>query len=40
MEIFKKAEPALIPNSGHETFLENPEIRIKIGREYLNRPAQ
>jgi pimeloyl-ACP methyl ester carboxylesterase len=39
MEFFKKAEIALIPNSGHEMFLENPEIRIKIVREYLNRPA-
>lgn len=40
MTLFPSAELAVIPNSGHEMFFENPEASVAAVRAYLNAPAR
>ena len=38
MEFFPSAELTIIPDAGHEMFLENPEASIEVVRAYLKTP--
>jgi len=40
MGYFPNAELAVVPNAGHETFVENPETSIAVVREYLDAPVK
>ena len=40
MALFSHAELAVIPDSGHEMFAENPQEGIAEVRRYLNAPAR
>lgn len=40
MQFFHNAELMVIPNAGHEMFLENPEASVEVVRAYLSAPAQ
>jgi proline iminopeptidase len=40
MEYFNRAELVVIPNAGHEMFLENPEGSIAAVREFMTFPIQ
>jgi proline iminopeptidase len=38
MQLFPSAGLAVIPDAGHEMFLENPEASVEVVRAYLNTP--
>jgi len=40
VEKFTNAELAVIPDTGHEMFVENPGTSTPVVREYLDAPAR
>jgi proline iminopeptidase len=40
VELFPNAELVVIPNAGHEMFIENPEATLAAVRAYLGAPAR
>jgi proline iminopeptidase len=40
MQLFPNAELAVIPDAGHEMFLENPEASVEVVRAYLSTPIE